>query len=111
MDQYWLGDASEQTSGRRPGRAARPAPPVFTDADFTRIGDEAGSRPSLMQHLTEREQEVLRYVPSMLSAAEIGGELYVSVNTIKAHLRSIYRKLGVSRRRDAVIQARRHGLL
>jgi LuxR family maltose regulon positive regulatory protein len=35
----------------------------------------------------------------------------VSVNTVKAHLRSIYRKLGVSRRRDAVIRAREWGLL
>src|SRR3982751_4386974 len=53
--------------------------------------------------LTRREREVLGYAPSMLSAAEIGTELFVSVNTVKAHLRSIYRKLGVTRRRDAVI--------
>jgi LuxR family maltose regulon positive regulatory protein len=61
--------------------------------------------------LSQREREVLRYVPSVLSAAEIGAELNMSVNTVKAHLRSIYRRLGVSRRRDAVIQAHRHGLL
>jgi DNA-binding NarL/FixJ family response regulator len=61
--------------------------------------------------LSERELEVLRYAPSVLSAAQIGTELFVSVNTVKAHLRSIYRKLGVTRRRDAVIVARRRGLL
>jgi len=61
--------------------------------------------------LSRREREVLGYAPSTLSAAEIGSELFVSVNTVKAHLRSIYRKLGVTRRRDAVIQARRQGLL
>jgi DNA-binding CsgD family transcriptional regulator len=61
--------------------------------------------------LTLRELEVLRYAPSVLSAAEIGTELFVSVNTVKAHLRSIYRKLGVTRRRDAVVLARRRGLL
>jgi ATP/maltotriose-dependent transcriptional regulator MalT len=61
--------------------------------------------------LTQRELEVLGYATSMLSAAEIGTELFVSVNTVKAHLRSIYRKLGVTRRRDAVILARRRGLL
>jgi ATP/maltotriose-dependent transcriptional regulator MalT len=61
--------------------------------------------------LSLREREVLGYAPSMLSAAEIGAELFVSVNTVKAHLRSIYRILGVSRRRDAVDEARRFGLL
>jgi DNA-binding CsgD family transcriptional regulator len=64
-----------------------------------------------LPRLSQRELEVLRYAPSELSAAEIGTELFVSVNTVKAHLRSIYRKLGVSRRRDAVIVARRRGLL
>jgi LuxR family maltose regulon positive regulatory protein len=47
----------------------------------------------------------------MFNAAEIAAELHVSVNTIKAHLRSIYRKLDVSRRRDAVDRARALGLL
>jgi ATP/maltotriose-dependent transcriptional regulator MalT len=61
--------------------------------------------------LSLREREVLGYAPSMLSAAEIGMELFVSVNTVKAHLKSIYRKLGVTRRRDAVAEARRLGLL
>jgi ATP/maltotriose-dependent transcriptional regulator MalT len=64
-----------------------------------------------IDELTEREREVLRYVPSVLSAAEIGEELHISVNTVKAHLRSIYCKFGVSRRRDAAIQAHRFGLL
>jgi DNA-binding CsgD family transcriptional regulator len=60
---------------------------------------------------TRRELEVLRYLPSMLTAGEIAGELVVSVNTIKAHMRSIYRKLGVSRRRDAVVRAYECGVL
>jgi LuxR family maltose regulon positive regulatory protein len=47
----------------------------------------------------------------MLTAGEIADELYVSVNTVKAHLRSIYCKLGVSRRRAAVDLARRRGIL
>ena len=55
--------------------------------------------------------EVLRYLPTMLTASEIAAELYVSVNTIKAHTRSIYAKLGASRRQDAVVRAYRCGLL
>ncbi|MCA2211485.1 LuxR C-terminal-related transcriptional regulator [Jidongwangia harbinensis] len=61
--------------------------------------------------LSERETEVLRYLPTMLTAAEIGEELGVSVNTIKAHMRAIYRKLGTARRRQAVARAREQGLL
>jgi LuxR family maltose regulon positive regulatory protein len=47
----------------------------------------------------------------MLSIAEIASELYLSINTVKSHLKTINRKLGVSRRREAVRRARRLGLL
>jgi LuxR family transcriptional regulator, maltose regulon positive regulatory protein len=59
--------------------------------------------------LSERELEVLRYLPTVLTAAEIARDLHVSVNTVKAHLRSIYRKLDVSRRREAVVRGRELG--
>ena len=65
----------------------------------------------LVEHLTERELIVLRYLPTMLKAGEIASDLFVSVNTVKAHLRSMYRKLGVSNRREAVEKARSVGLL
>ena len=65
----------------------------------------------LVEHLTERELIVLRYLPTMLKAGEIASDLFVSVNTVKAHLRSMYRKLGVSNRREAVEKARGIGLL
>jgi LuxR family maltose regulon positive regulatory protein len=69
--------------------------------------DDAELEPSaLIDDLSERELEVLRYLPTMLNAAEIARELHVSFNTVKAHLRSIYRKLGASRRREAVVRAR-----
>jgi ATP/maltotriose-dependent transcriptional regulator MalT len=60
---------------------------------------------------SRREADVLRYLPSMLSAGEIANELYVSVNIIKAHMRSIYRKLGASRRQEAVVRAYECGVL
>jgi LuxR family maltose regulon positive regulatory protein len=61
--------------------------------------------------LSERETEVLRYLPTMLSAAEIAAHFGVSVNTVRAHVRSIYRKLGVQRRSEAVSLARKRGIL
>ncbi|HEY0815204.1 MAG TPA: LuxR C-terminal-related transcriptional regulator [Pseudonocardia sp.] len=61
--------------------------------------------------LTERELTVLRYLASTLPNSEIAGELYVSVSTVKTHQRSLYRKLGVSGRREAVRRARHLQLL
>jgi LuxR family transcriptional regulator, maltose regulon positive regulatory protein len=67
--------------------------------------------PVLVESLSEREHVVLRYLPSMLSAGEIAAELYVSVNTVKTHIKSIYRKLDANRRWDAVRRARQLNLL
>jgi LuxR family maltose regulon positive regulatory protein len=61
--------------------------------------------------LTERELSVLRYLPSRLTNAEIASECFVSVNTVKRHLKSIYTKLRVSSRAEAVERARLLGLL
>lgn len=54
---------------------------------------------------------VLRYLPSQLSQREIASELYVSLNTVKTHCKSIYRKLGVDGRKPAVQAARDLDLL
>ena len=67
--------------------------------------------PALVEALSPRERAVLRYLPTMLTFVEIGSELYISVNTTKSHVRSIYRKLGVVGRRDAVRRARQLQLL
>lgn len=66
---------------------------------------------SVAERLTERELVVLRYLPTMYKAAEIAADLFVSVNTVKTHQQAIYRKLGVSSRRDAVDRARERNLL
>jgi LuxR family maltose regulon positive regulatory protein len=73
--------------------------------------DELAARRALADPLTEREQTVLRYLASTLSTAEIAGELYVSVNTVKSHQRTVYRQLGAGNRRDAVRRARALQLL
>jgi LuxR family transcriptional regulator, maltose regulon positive regulatory protein len=78
-------------------------------------GSSLLARPSdpvpLQEELSESEMRVLRYLPSNLSAAEIGRELFLSVFTVKTHIRHIYGKLGVHRRSEAVERARELGLL
>lgn len=66
---------------------------------------------SLLEPLTSREQSVLLLLPTMMSNTEIAQELHVSVNTVKVHLKGIYRKLGVASRRQAVVRARALGLI
>lgn len=61
--------------------------------------------------LTESETRVLRYLPTNLSGPEIAGELYLSLNTIRTHMRHLYAKLAVHTRADAVDRARELGLL
>ena len=65
----------------------------------------------LIEHLTEREHTVLRYLPSLMTYEEIAGDLYVSLNTVKTHAYGIFRKLGVTGRRQAVRTARELHLL
>jgi LuxR family maltose regulon positive regulatory protein len=78
-------------------------------------GRVAAARAAVVPHpaalLSERERAILALLPSLLNAREIADEFTVSVNTVKSHIRSIYAKLGVSSRRDAVVSARASGLL
>lgn len=67
--------------------------------------------PMVVESLSEREREVLEHVAAMESTAEIASEMYISVNTVKTHLKSIYRKLAVTHRGEAVRRARKLGLL
>ena len=61
--------------------------------------------------LSSREHDVLARLPSLESLDEIAGDLDVSINTIKTHVRALYGKLGVTTRRDAVLVAHEQGLL
>ncbi|MFF5518373.1 LuxR C-terminal-related transcriptional regulator [Streptomyces coeruleorubidus] len=81
-----------------PRRAEQPAP---------------GTPPSplVAVELSGRECDVLERLAGMMSTEEIAADLYVSVNTVKTHLKSVYRKLAVNRRSDAVRRARDLGLL
>ncbi|GGO17358.1 helix-turn-helix transcriptional regulator [Micromonospora parathelypteridis] len=81
-------------------------------SDLVRGAGKSTARPvaepggTLDEPLTERELTILRYLQSILSNVEIASELSLSVNTVKTHVRNIYRKLDATRRREAVRRAR-----
>jgi LuxR family maltose regulon positive regulatory protein len=95
-------------------QAAWRVPPAWIDrlrrAALTARSAGGGPRDALAE-LTDRERDVLRFLPSRLTLGEIAGELYVSVNTLKFHLKIIYRKLGVNSRGEAAEVARRMTLV
>ena len=63
------------------------------------------------EELSPSELRVLRYLPTNLTRAEIARELYVSINTVNSHIRTIYSKLGARDRSSAVRRARELRLL
>jgi LuxR family maltose regulon positive regulatory protein len=60
----------------------------------------------MLETLTEKEREVLGYLADLLTTDEIAGAMFVSVNTVRTHVRNILRKLDASRRNEAVRRAR-----
>lgn len=82
------------------------------------LGRMAGQTPrassdshAVLVPLTARETNILRYLATTLTVKEIARTLYVSINTVKTHQRSIYHKLGAGDRREAVAHARKLALL
>jgi LuxR family transcriptional regulator, maltose regulon positive regulatory protein len=71
----------------------------------------AGPPQHLPEPLSQAEARVLRLLQTSLSAPEIARELYVSVNTVRTHMRHVYDKLGAHRRLEAINRARAFGLL
>jgi LuxR family maltose regulon positive regulatory protein len=84
---------------------------IVSRRDGTRPAPAGGDPPRLREPLSESELRVLRYLPTNLTMQEIAGELHVSVNTVKAHARHLYAKLGSHSRGAAVEQARALRLL
>ena len=80
-------------------------------AGAKRRGASQRAQDADFEPLSESEARILRYLPTNLSAPEIAHDLYLSVNTVKTHLRHLYAKLGVNRRSEAVERARALGLL
>jgi LuxR family maltose regulon positive regulatory protein len=92
-----------------------PSPGIFVhlldDAERRLRGKGARRSPVEVDELSAREMAVLRLLGSELSIAEIGDQLYVSRNTVKTHVRAIYRKLDADSRVAAVARARELRLL
>jgi len=65
----------------------------------------------LTEELTDRELSILRALQGTATQREIGSALFLSINTVKAYNKSLYRKLGVASRHDAVRAARDLGLI
>ena len=97
------------TPARRATDAAASAPvrvrpPARSHEDPTDLSD------LVVEALTAKEREVLGHLEELLTTEEMAEKMFVSVNTIRTHVRSILRKLGVNRRNSAVRRARELGL-
>jgi LuxR family transcriptional regulator, maltose regulon positive regulatory protein len=84
---------------------------AFVDRILDRLPPTADDDDHATQRLTPAELDILRDLPSLLTLREIAEARSVSINTVKTHLRAIYRKLDVDGRRGAVDTARSRGLL
>ena len=111
--------ATEPGGGRRSPRHEplwKPIPTPVCSPSFSsaRSGGFASSKPregQLEREPTERELDVLRLLDDELTTRQIAESLYVAPSTVKTQLKSIYRKLGVSSRGDAVEEAHARGLI
>lgn len=100
---------------RQDRRLAERHPWLGTPVVETRNVEPAGARNEtvtpIIDPLTEKEMEVLRHLAALFSTEEIARAMFVSVNTIKTHVRAVLRKLAASRRNEAIRRARELGLV
>jgi LuxR family maltose regulon positive regulatory protein len=97
----WLGAATLDD--------AHPLPQSRREGEPERTRDTPPS--PIIEALTEKEREVLGHLAELLTTDEIAGAMFVSVNTVRTHVRNILRKLAASRRNEAVRRARELGLI
>lgn len=94
----WLLGGDAEAPATRAG-----APPQLASVD---VPDQV-----MVEQLTQKELEVLGHLAELLTTEEIAGAMFVSVNTVRTHVRNILRKLAVSRRNEAIRRARDLGIL
>ncbi len=82
---------------------------VVPDRERPEEGGEFGRWPGIEVGLSQRESEVLALITQGLSNQEIGDRAYIGINTVKTYVRTLYRKIGVTRRSQAVRWGMEHG--
>ncbi len=105
---YLLKDAESDELLRGVRAAARGESPLSPRAARALITERRGQRP--FQELTSRELDVLRLVARGLSNKQIAWRLAISEKTVKAHMTSIFGRIGVADRTQAALWAQRHGV-
>jgi LuxR family maltose regulon positive regulatory protein len=105
---------------RQPDRPSAAAPEFLHrvwDAFIRTYPSTAGEPPSsgtgveLIEPLTDRERDVLRGMAAGLKYEEIAAQLFISLNTVRSHVKAVYGKLNVNNRTQALAAARRLDLL
>jgi LuxR family maltose regulon positive regulatory protein len=110
LERDWLGPVLRRDPELVSNHRALLAPALGPDHLPAPLGTAA--EPALIiEPLTDREREVLVHVSGMLNTAEVAEQMYISVNTVKTHLRNIYRKLAAEHRNEAVRRARQLELI
>lgn len=87
----------------------------FDQTAATGVATSAGTAvpvlPPMLDELSERELEVLRHLAAFLTTEEIAAEMFISINTVRSHVRRVLEKLAVSRRHEAVRRGQELGLV
>jgi LuxR family maltose regulon positive regulatory protein len=113
LERGWIKQALERDPGLARGYQRLLAPTPRGGQLPASLNTPAPDQPAIVavEPLTEREREVLRHVSDMLNTAEVASEMYISINTVKSHLKSIFRKLAATHRGEAVRRAQQLELI
>ena len=106
LERSWIGPALRRDPELASAHRGLLAPALGHDQLPAPQGAPEQAAILVVEPLTARERDVLRHVARMLSTAEIASEMYLSINTVKTHLKNIYRKLAATGRGEAVRRAR-----
>ena len=111
LERGWLGVVLRRDPELASSYRVLLAPALGRDQPPAPLGAARQPPVLIIEPLTEREREVLVHVSGMLNTAEVAEKMYISVNTVKTHLRNIYRKLAAAHRSEAVRRARQLQLI